>query len=235
MRLDKYLTDAGIGTRRQVKEYIRKGLVAVDGKKETASDRKITEGTVTVTFEGEEVLLQHFVYYMLNKPAGYVSATRDTREKTVLELLPVTARKDVFPVGRLDKDTEGLLLLTNDGALAHRLLSPRKHVEKQYLAVLEKNLSEEAIQNLITGVHIGDEKPTKPAAFAWQDKENKEALLTITEGRFHQVKRMFEAVGNRVLYLKRLRMGTLCLDETLKGGEYRTLTQEEIEELQNLC
>ena len=231
MRLDKYLTQAGIGTRSQVKEYIRKGLVTVDGIPEKQSDRKIDESVQEICFQGKRITFEKMVYYMLNKPAGCVSATTDNRDKTVIDLLAAEGRKDLFPVGRLDKDTEGLLLITNDGALAHRLLSPKKHVPKKYLAHLSGDVSDAQKEILENGVDIGEEKRTLPAVFEWKDREKKEAFLTITEGKFHQVKRMFEAVENQVLFLKRLSMGSLVLDEALQPGEYRPLRKEELEEL----
>ena len=231
MRLDKYLTQAGIGTRSQVKEYVRKGLVLVDGITEKQADRKIDEATQEICFQGKPVNFDKMVYFMLNKPAGYVSATTDNHQQTVIDLLGAESRRDLFPVGRLDKDTEGLLLITNDGALAHRLLSPKKHVPKKYLAVLEKDVSAEQIAALEKGLDIGEEKLTLPAVFEWKNKEKKEAYLTITEGKFHQVKRMFEAVDNKVLFLKRLSMGNLMLDQSLQPGQYRRLTEKELEEL----
>ena len=231
MRLDKYLTQAGIGTRSQVKEYIRKGLITVDGVTEKKPERKIEENLQQICYQGKQISFEKFVYYMLNKPAGCVSATTDKRDKTVIELLAAENRDDLFPVGRLDKDTEGLLLITNDGELAHRLLSPRKHVPKKYLVILAGDVSEEQRTLLETGVDIGEEKLTLPAVFEWKSREEKEAYLTITEGKFHQVKRMFEAVDNKVLFLKRVRMGSLVLDESLLPGEYRPLRSEELKEL----
>ncbi len=233
MRLDKYLTEAGFGSRSQVKQSIRKGQVQVDGVTETRSDRSIDEAVSEVIVQGRVVRFQKTVYYMMNKPTGFVCATRDHREKTVLELLREEDRRrtDLFPAGRLDKDAEGLLLITNDGALAHRLLTPRRHVPKTYFVKLSHGLEEEQIQMLEAGIDIGEEKQTLPARFCWKDREKKEALLTITEGKFHQVKRMFSAVGTHVLYLKRVRMGNLALDETLEPGQYRALTAEELKEL----
>ena len=231
MRLDKYLTQAGIGTRSQVKEYIRKGLITVDGVTEKKPERKIEENLQQICYQGKQISFEKFVYYMLNKPAGCVSATTDKRDKTVIELLAAENRDDLFPVGRLDKDTEGLLLITNDGELAHRLLSPRKHVPKKYLVILAGDVSEEQRTHLETGVDIGEEKLTLPAVFEWKSREEKEAYLTITEGKFHQVKRMFQAVDNKVLFLKRVRMGSLVLDESLLPGEYRPLRSEELKEL----
>ena len=169
---------------------------------------------------------------MLHKPAGVVSATTDKKEKTVLDLLTVQKRKDLFPVGRLDKDTEGLLLITNDGALAHRLLAPGKHVDKVYFARVEGTVTEADVFAFSQGLDIGDPELTLPAELKIQSSDTvSEILLTIQEGRFHQVKRMFEAVGKKVIYLKRLSMGTLCLDEDLPKGAFRALTEQEIKEL----
>lgn len=231
MRLDKYLTEAGIGTRSQVKEYIRTGQVHVNGRPEKHGDLRINPDTDKIAFRDRPVTFQSMVYYMLNKPSGCVSATRDDRDITVLDLLKKDGRKDLFPVGRLDKDTEGLLLITNDGALAHRLLSPRRHVPKKYQVLLAHDLTEQQIDMLERGVDIGEENPTLPSVFRWKDRQKREAFLTITEGKFHQIKRMFGAVGNQVLYLKRISMGSLVLDETLKPGEYRPLYEKELEEL----
>ncbi len=234
MRLDKYLTQAGMGSRSQVKEYIRKGQVTVDGQTETDCGRHIEEMCCEVICRGQAVGFQKMVYFMLNKPDGYLSATSDEREQTVMELLKDTGRRDLFPVGRLDKDTEGLLLMTNDGVLAHRLLSPARAVPKQYLAVLSREPSPEQQKMLERGLDIGEAKLTAPAVFAWRDKARLEALLTITEGKYHQVKRMFAAVDCRVLSLRRLSMGTLLLDESLAPGAYRPLSTEEVDGLLRL-
>ena len=169
---------------------------------------------------------------MLNKPAGYVSATTDAKDKTVLDLNIDKKRKDLFPVGRLDKDTEGLLLITNDGELAHRLLAPKKHVDKLYYAKVEGIVTEEDRKAFAEGVDIGEDEVTRPAVLKiLKSAEVSEIHLTIQEGKFHQVKRMFEAVGKKVIYLKRISMGTLYLDENLKLGEYRALTEEELKHL----
>ena len=169
---------------------------------------------------------------MLYKPAGVISATKDDRDKTVLDLITDKKRNDLFPVGRLDKDTEGLLLITNDGELAHRLLSPKKHVDKVYYAKVQGKVDESDVKAFADGVDIGDDTPTKSADLRiLKSEEESEIELTITEGRFHQVKRMFHAVGKEVIYLKRLSMGSLVLDKTLTKGEYRSLTEEEIKKL----
>jgi len=235
MRLDKYLTQAGIGSRSQVKEYIKKGLVTINGQTTRKSETQLDENSDTVLFQGQEIHFDKYVYYMLHKPADCITATKDSSEKTVMDYFGEDFRKDLFPVGRLDKDTEGLLLVTNDGDLAHKLLSPRKSIAKKYLVHLKKEPTPEEIYKLEHGVDIGEKKDTLPARFSWENKEEKKAYLTITEGKFHQVKRMFTAVDNQVLYLKRMSMGTLLLDESLKPGEYRKLTKNELEELILCC
>ena len=229
MRLDKFLCDNNIGTRSQVKEYIKKGQVSVNGQTAKKPDTKVNEETDIVTFQGKELQYQKYVYYMLNKPEGVVSATNDNTAPTVTSLLTVAEQKELFPVGRLDKDTTGLLLLTNDGALAHDLLSPKKHVDKTYLVTPEKPLSAEDIHRLESGLDIGDDKTTSPAKAVLTADGN--LLLTIHEGRFHQVKRMLQAIDNQVLTLERVSFGPLSLDPALSRGEYRRLTEEEIHHL----
>lgn len=232
MRLDKYLADMGIGTRTEVKKLIRQGKIAVDGVITKSPETKIDADKHQVTCGGELVSYENFEYYMLNKPAGVVSATTDTRDKTVIDLIKAKKRKDLFPVGRLDKDTEGLLLITNDGELAHRLLSPKKHVDKVYYAKVEGVVTEKDVSSFAEGVSLGAGEMAKPAKLEiLVSDEISEIRLTIQEGKFHQVKRMFESVGKKVIYLKRLSMGTLVLDETLALGEYRMLTKEELEAL----
>lgn len=229
MRLDKFLCEMNIGTRSQVKDYIKKGLVTVNDQTAKKPEIHVDPENDKIAFRGEVLNFQEFYYFMLNKPQGVVSATRDNREKTVLDLLPVK-REDLFPVGRLDKDTEGLLLITNDGPLAHELLSPKKHVDKTYLVTIRKKLTNEVKYKLEQGVDIGDEKPTMPACV--EILSDKQIYLTIREGRFHQVKRMLQAVGNEVLALKRVSFGGIALDENLKPGECRELTAEEVLALQ---
>lgn len=226
IRLDKFLCTMEVGSRSQVKEIIRKGQVTVNGQVCKQPENKIREGCDRVVCQGKELLYEPFVYYMLNKPAGVVSATKDKRDRTVLDLLKDAAGKGIFPVGRLDKDTEGLLLLTNDGELSHELLSPVKHVPKIYQVKTALPFTEEMKGRLEQGVDIGDPRPTRPALV--QISGERQIELTITEGRFHQVKRMLKAVGNEVLYLKRLSMGSLYLDEGLVPGEYRRLTPDEV-------
>ena len=231
IRLDKYLCEMEMGTRSQVKELVKKGLVSVNGEIINKADYKFDETSAKVCVKDKEVSYQKFYYYMLHKPAGVVSATVDNHDKTVLDLLKEASGKDLFPVGRLDKDTEGLLLITNDGELSHNLLSPKKHVDKTYLVETKEVITKEMVAALEKGVDIGEEKPTMPAKIEVLD--NTRMKLTIKEGKFHQIKRMLKAVENEVIYLKRLSMGSLKLDENLALGEYRSLTDAEIEDLKS--
>jgi 16S rRNA pseudouridine516 synthase len=232
IRLDKFLADMSVGTRAEVKKFIRQGSVEVDGVIVRTPEIKIDEKAQTVTCKGNIVSYETFEYYMLNKPAGVVSATTDSKNRTVIDLIDSKKRKDLFPVGRLDKDTEGLLLITNDGELAHKLLSPKKHVDKVYYAKVDGVVTLEDIKIFNQGVAIGENEVTMPAKLEiiLSDVVS-EICLTIQEGKFHQVKRMFEAVGKKVLYLKRLSMGPLQLDASLAPGEYRLLTKEELNKL----
>ncbi len=233
IRLDKYLADMGIGTRAEVKKYIRQGKVKIDGIVVKSPEEKVDADKQTIHFLDVQVGYDRFEYYMLHKPAGVVSATEDAKDKTVLDLITDKKRKDLFPVGRLDKDTEGLLLITNDGDLAHRLLSPKMHVDKVYYAKVKGAVTEADVKAFSEGLDIGQGENSKPAALeVLVTGEISEIRLTIQEGKFHQVKRMFQAVGKEVVYLKRLSMGTLILDESLPLGAYRPLTRKEIE---NLC
>lgn len=229
MRLDKFLCEAGAGTRSEVKQLLKKGVVTVNGTVEKAADKKVEE-TDRIALRGRELSYTKFRYYLLHKPSGVITATEDRHTPTVMGLLQGIDTRGLFPVGRLDKDTEGLLLLTNDGALAHRLLSPRKHVDKKYLVKTKYPLSEEAVRQLTEGVDIGDEKATMPARV--KRLADTEIELTIREGRFHQVKRMLSAVGNELVYLKRLSIGSLLLPEDLKAGGFRELTKDELSRLQ---
>ena len=232
LRLDKFLADVGIGTRTQVKQIIRKGQIQVNGTVIKKPEYKIDTQKDRVAASGEELSYQKYRYFMLHKPAGCVCATEDRKEKTVLSLVPEEYRKDLFPVGRLDKDTEGLLLLTNDGDLAHRLLAPKKHVDKTYYAKIEGQVTEQDVEAFREGIDIGDDKLTMPAVLEiLHSSDISEIQVTIQEGRFHQIKRMFEAVGKKVLYLKRLTMGPLHLDPLLGPGEIRPLTEEEVKAL----
>lgn len=235
MRLDKFLANSGIGTRKEVKELLKKRLIKVND--EVVKDGKIhvDENEDTVKYKDEIISYKKFVYIMLNKPNGVISATEDKVHKTVIDLLGDEYRTfEVFPVGRLDIDTEGLLLLTNDGVLSHNLLSPNKHVDKKYYVELEKLLTEMDIAKLEKGVELKDftTKDAKVEIIENGEESDKiRVYITISEGKFHQVKRMFKAVGNEVKYLKRVKMGTLSLDENLKLGEYRELTEDELTKL----
>ena len=233
MRLDKYLCETGFGTRSQVKDLLKKGQVMVNGEVVKKPELKINETTDQILCQGKKASYQKNIYLMLHKPAGVVSATEDNREKTVLDLVrPEDRKNSLFSVGRLDKDTEGLLLLTDDGELAHRLLSPKKHVDKTYFAKIDGQVTEEHVKQFREGLDIGDEKKTLPAVLTiLLSGPVSEIEVTIHEGRFHQIKRMYEAVGCKVTYLKRLSMGSLVLDETLPPEEYRPLTEAELEGL----
>lgn len=235
MRLDKFLSEKGIGTRKQIKEYVKNGRATVNGTVVKSSDMHIDENKDEIAFDGNVLTYSKFYYFMLNKPADVVSSTRAGKSVTVVDLLKDEGVKDLFPVGRLDKDTVGLLLLTNDGILAHNLLSPKKHVDKEYEVYLDHEITDEELHKLEGGVDIGDEEITLPArAFRAPDKEGHQVIhLIIHEGRFHQVKRMLNAVDNEVVFLRRLSMGSLKLDENLAEGEYRPLTEDEINCLTN--
>lgn len=244
LRLDKYLADMQAGTRSEVRQMVRKGRVFVNGIPVRTAEFKVDPCADRVELDGVCVDYIRTEYWMLNKPKGTVSATEDRRERTVLELLPDTARRDLFPVGRLDKNTTGLLLLTNDGALAHSLLSPKRHVDKTYEAVVSGRPGKREQEMFAQGLDIGDEKPTLPAVLQTdgisdgkndmsdpsdgEEKQSSTVRITIREGRYHQIKRMFEAVGMKVLELKRLSMGPLVLDSTLGEGQARRLTEDEI-------
>ena len=228
-RLDKFLCEQEIGSRSEVKNFLKKGHVTVNGVICKNADLKIDPEIDMVAYQGKALRYQQFYYYMMHKPAGVITATEDSSQKTVMELLGDSFRKDLFPVGRLDKDTEGLLLITNDGELSHTLLSPKKHVPKTYLVQIPEKLEAMQIQTLEQGVDIGDDKITLPAKVQLVDENH--ILLTIHEGRYHQVKRMLSAVGSQVLYLKRMTFGTLNLDPSLEKGSYRELMEDEIAEL----
>lgn len=232
-RIDKIISNSLPYSRSQVRDLIKKKKVIVNDIVIKSADIKCDVLNDSIIVDGQTLKYSEFVYYMLNKPAGVVSATNDNTCKTVLELINEPNVKDLFPVGRLDKDTEGLLLITNDGELSHSLLSPKKHVDKTYYVETDGVITKDMIDILESGVDIGDEKLTLPAKVDF-DKENPGvALLTITEGRFHQVKRMFKAVGLNVTYLKRMSMGGLKLDEKLEKGSYRELTENEVLLLKN--
>ncbi len=232
MRLDKYLADMGYGTRTQVKDAIKKGRVSINDEKIKSPETKIDIETTIVYMDGQPISYVQTEYYMLNKPQGVVSATEDRKYKTVIDLIDDKSRKDLFPVGRLDIDTEGLLLITNDGDLAHRLLSPKKHVDKTYYVELDSKIPANAKEEMLQGITLEEEFKTMPATLELLNETT--CYLTIREGKFHQVKRMFEYFGCTVTYLKRISMGPLTLDETLKVGEYRLLTKEELLQLKSL-
>ena len=235
IRLDRFLVEMNRGSRSQIKEAAKKGRIQVNGAIEKKTDIKIDPDTDQVSFDGAAVTYRQFEYYMLNKPQGVVSASEDKRHKTVIDLLGEEMRYDLFPVGRLDIDTEGLLMLTNDGDLAHRLLAPKKHVDKTYLAWVSGTLPANSVEIMASGMTLTDGtevRPGKLEILGSLENGMTEILLTIQEGRFHQVKRMFEALDCKVEYLKRLSMGTLKLDEALRPGEFRSLTSEELALLQ---
>ncbi len=236
LRIDKYLSDMGIGTRTEIKAYIRKGLISINGIIVKSPSEKADTVGDNVIFNGREIPYLEYEYYIINKPAGVISASEDKKQQTVIDLIKNRQREDLFPVGRLDKDTEGLLLITNDGMLAHNLLSPKKHVEKTYYVETDGVLTDEHITMFANGLKVDEEFTALPARLEILSSIDgiSKALLTIKEGKFHQVKRMMAAVGNEVTYLKRLSMGPLKLPEDLKTGEYRKLTVEEINMLKDL-
>lgn len=229
IRLDKYLCNSGKYTRSQAKELIKNKKVLVDGNLVVKPETKIDESQ-NIVVEGQKISYFKYEYYMLNKPAGYVSATTDKHDPTVISLIN-SDMNDLFPAGRLDKDTEGLLLITNDGELAHNLLSPRKHVDKKYFVRVSGKLTDDMIEQFKNGLVINEEFTTKPAILEILSEDT--CYVTIHEGKFHQIKRMFIAVGTEVIYLKRISMKNLVLDNNLKLGEYRQLTQEEVDDLKN--
>lgn len=230
LRVDKILSNLGYGSRAELKVYCKKGLVKVNDKVISNPGTQVDTDFDKIEFNNEVVKYREFVYIMMNKPDGYLSATFDKRDPIVLDLIdPSYLTFEPFPVGRLDKDTEGLLVLTNDGQLAHRVLSPKKHVPKTYYAKVEGIVTEEDVKAFEQGVTLDDGYETMPSQLKiLESGEISEIELTIHEGKFHQVKRMFESVGKKVVYLKRLSMGKLKLDETLNLGEYRELTDEEV-------
>ena len=226
MRLDRMLAECGLGTRNEVKKLIRSGSVSVSGDIVRNPAAKVDEEHDSVAVDGEEIVYRRFAWYMLNKPKGYVSSTEGA--DSVLNLIAEYDR-NLFPCGRLDKDTEGLLLITNDGELAHELLSPKHHVEKEYLVTVKNPLKEEDLEVFRKGIVIDGEEACQPADYRITDTY--ECHLIIREGKYHQIKRMFAAIGNEVTGLKRLRMKNLVLDESLEPGDYRPLKEEELEDL----
>ena len=235
MRLDKFLVACAVGSRTEVKNFLKSGRVTVNGKKEKSAKLQIDEEIDEIRFDGQKLDYEEFVYYMMNKPQGVISATEDPKHKTVLDLMDDYARvKEVFPVGRLDIDTHGLLLLTNDGQLAHALLSPKRHVDKTYLAQINGVMTDEDIETFAQGIPLKDFtcQPAKLELVSVDTEKNQSLIrVTIAEGKFHQVKRMVAYCGKEVVDLQRLTMGTLTLDEDLKRGEWRRLTKDELEGL----
>lgn len=233
-RLDKLLAGTGKWSRREVKALVRQGLVRVDGRLAASAEDKLDPAAAIITVAGETISLCRFTYVMLHKPAGVLTATEDRKQPTVLDLLPPELRRiGLAPVGRLDKDTEGLLLLTNDGELAHRLLSPKYHVDKRYLARVDGELSAADTEAFARGMTLGDGLECLPAEL--ELLPGRVCIVTLREGKFHQVKRMLAARGAPVLYLKRLSMGPLTLDDSLAAGAYRLLRAEEISALYRAC
>ena len=235
-RLDKLIASSGKWSRREVKELIRQGRVSVNGAAATSPEEKADPQSDCIQVNGQTLLYREYTWIMLNKPAGYLSARTDSRAPTVLDLLPrELQRQGLFPVGRLDKDTEGLLLLTNDGALAHNLLAPRRHVDKVYFVRVEGQLTREDEIAFAQGMVLGDGLVCQPARLdILCAGPISQAHVTLREGKFHQVKRMLAACGKTVLYLERIEMGGLKLDSSLSRGDYRFLTQEEEEKLRSL-
>ncbi|MBW9212393.1 MULTISPECIES: pseudouridine synthase [Terrabacteria group] len=229
MRLDRVLANASVGSRTQVKNMVKKGRVCVNGEVVLAAGRAVDPNQDVITIDGEELAYSEHYYFMLHKPAGYISATEGRHNPTVLELVP--DYKGLFPCGRLDKDTEGLLLIMNDGPLAHELLSPKKHVEKEYYVEHQSPLSKEDIKAIEKGVEYRDIS-YKGAKLHILDERS--CTIVVQEGKYHEIKNIFLSLGNKVMYLKRIRMKNLILDETLKKGEYRPLSKEEIEDLKKL-
>ena len=233
-RLDKLLAGTGKWSRREVKALVRQGLVRVDGRLAASAEDKLDPAAAVVTVAGETISLCRFTYVMLHKPAGVLTATEDRKQPTVLDLLPPELRRiGLAPVGRLDKDTEGLLLLTNDGELTHRLLSPKYHVDKRYLARVDGELSATDAEAFARGMTLGDGLECLPAGL--EVLPDRVCIVTLREGKFHQVKRMLAARGAPVLYLKRLSMGPLVLEDSLAAGAYRLLRAEEILALYRAC
>ncbi len=229
-RLDRVLSNFGFGTRSEIRQMVKNGIVKVDGAVVKANGMQVSPDSCIIDVDGEILNYREFIYVMMNKPAGVISATEDSKQKTVLDILPDEFKCfDLFPAGRLDIDTEGLLLLTNDGKLSHELLSPKKHVPKRYYALIDGVVGEDVAEGFKEGVILDDGYKTMPAElFILKAGQRSEIELVLHEGKFHQVKRMFEAVGRKVLFLKRIRMGGLDLDPMLASGECRELTAEEV-------
>ena len=233
-RLDKVLTGTGRWSRREVKLLVRQGLVRLNGAAAGSAEEKCDPETAVITVNGETVVLRRFTYVLLHKPGGVLTATEDRRQETVLELLPQELRRvGLAPVGRLDKDTEGLLLLTNDGELTHRLLSPKYHVDKRYFARVDGHLTAAHTETFAKGMTLGDGLKCLPARL--EILPDSGCIVTVREGKFHQVKRMLASCGAPVVYLKRLSMGPLVLGDELGRGEHRMLREEEVAALYRAC
>jgi 16S rRNA pseudouridine516 synthase len=235
MRIDKMLANLGYGSRKEVKQLLKSSAVTVDGVVVKDAKQHVDTSKQSISLNGEIIEYKEFIYLMMNKPQGVLSATEDSSCETVIDLLELSDQVyEPFPVGRLDKDTEGLLLITNDGQLAHRLLSPKKHVPKTYFAIIDGEVTEDDIKAFAAGLTLDDGYETKPGELkVLKAGIRSDIELTITEGKFHQVKRMFEAVGKSVVYLQRISMGPLPLDASLELGEYRELSDEEVELLRD--
>lgn len=235
-RLDKVISNLGYGSRKEIKQLARKGLIEVDGEIIKDSGYSVDPEKSIIKVNGEEIFYRKYIYLMMNKPAGVVSATFDNRDETVIDLLEIDHQAfEPFPVGRLDKDTVGLLFLTNDGELNHRLISPKWHVDKVYYAKIDKEVKENDIKAFKEGIKLDDGYVCKEGKLEIinSSEEGSEVLVTIQEGKFHQVKRMFQALGKEVIYLKRIKFGGISLDEDLEEGEYRELTEKELELLKS--
>lgn len=229
MRLDKFLANSGIGTRKEVRDLIKKGQIRVNGQIIKNIDLKVDENNDEIFYLNNKITYTKYRYIMLNKPKGYISATEDNYHKTVLDLIKEYKTYSLFPVGRLDIDTEGLLLLTNDGKLSYNLLSPKKHIPKKYYVKLKNDISINDKNVIENGIILDDGYKTKESKI--EILNSKEVYITISEGKYHQVKRMFLAINNEVVYLKRVQMGNLKLDDNLELGNYRELTERELKEL----
>lgn len=229
IRIDRYLSEMGAAARSESKKLIRAGRVRCGSETVRDGKEKIDPVMDRIFVDDTEIVYEKYQYIMLHKPAGCVTATEDARQKTVMDFLPSDRRKKLAPAGRLDKDTEGLVLITDDGELAHRMLAPGKHVEKTYYVKTDDRITPGMRRAFREGIEIGEKRPTAPAKL--EVLEDTKALVTITEGKYHQIRRMFEALGLHVIYLKRLSTGPLELDEQLQPGEWRFLTEQEIREL----
>lgn len=234
MRLDKFLANSGIGTRKEVKKYLKKKLVTVNGETHIKPDTHINPESDVVAFEDIPIAYEPYVYLMMNKPPGFISATEDEAFETVIDLVPEYMHLDIFPVGRLDKDTEGLLLITNDGKFSHQLMSPKQKVPKKYYVELDGHIHDDAVQIFKDGIDLGDFTSSPSELEIIENEKSYRATVTIYEGKFHQVKRMFHSIGCEVIYLKRIAIGNLQLDAELDLGEYRHLEEKDFKLLNNV-